>query len=155
MIERQFDGETVNRIVNHPSIYPWICGPAKGHALDLSDLIESGAYIALFGEYGGFLFFKVADGIYDAHSAILPEGRGKWALRAAHQALRMMFDGDAVEILMAAPKGNLAVLSLIRSVKAKHRGKIEDGWVLNGASVDSEIFSLTKTDYEKCQLQHR
>jgi hypothetical protein len=155
VIERQFDANAVNRIVNHPSVYPWICGPLEGHQLDLTGPIGDGTYIALFGEYGGFLFFKVSEGIYDAHSAVLPEGRGKWAFNAAHEALRLMFAGGALEIMMAAPKGNLPVRALIRSLKAKHRGKIEGGWTIKGQPVDSDIYSLTKMDYEKCQSQPR
>jgi len=142
--------ERVNEIVNHPSIYPWVCGPFTG-PLDLSGLVKSGVYIPVFGEFGGYLFFRVADGIYDAHSAVLPEGRGKWAIRMAREALREMFSRDADEILMAAPRGNLAVLTLIRMLKAKYRGKIEDGWVINNHPVSSDIYSITKTDWESCQ----
>jgi len=156
VIERQFDGQAVNRIVNHPSIYPWVCGPLEGQDLDLSGPIGDGSYIALFGEFGGFLFWKLTDGIYDAHSAVLPEGRGKWALGAAREALAWMFHHEgAVEIMMAVPKGNLAVRALVRSLKAKYTGNIEDGWMIDGNSVASDIFSLTKTDWEQCQLQHR
>jgi hypothetical protein len=153
MIARQMSAAVINEIVNHPSIYPWVSGPVNG-PLDLSKLIESGDYVALFGEHGGFLFYRVADVVYDAHSAVLPDGRGRWAIRAAHEALRMMFETDAEEILMAAPKGNLAVLSLIRSLKAKYLGTIDGGWWLKGEPVPSDIYSLTKTDYEKCLSQH-
>lgn len=154
MIERQISASLVNKIVNDPSVLPWVCGPVEG-PLDLTEAIESGNYIALFGEYGGFLFWKVSDGIYDAHSAVLPEGRGKWALRAAHQALSWMFgEGAAAEIMMTVPKGNLAVRTLVRVLKAKPLGKIENGWWLDGKSVDADVFSLTKADWEQCLLQH-
>lgn len=150
MIERQLSAEHVNSIINHPSIYPWICGPIDG-PLDLSGPIQTGDYIALFGEYGGFLFWKLADGIYDAHSAVLPEGRGSWALWAAHNALRFMFDKEnAQEIMMAVPKGNIAVRALVRTLKADFKGRIENGWWFKGRQVPSDIYSLTKMDWEKC-----
>ncbi|MDE2101693.1 MAG: hypothetical protein KGL39_30890 [Patescibacteria group bacterium] len=150
MIDPSISSDRVNEIINHPSIYPWICGPLTG-PIDISPYLKSGDYTALFGEYGGFLFFRVKDGIYDAHSAVLPNGRGKWALRMAREALKIMFDKDAAEIMMAAPNGNLAVLSLIRRLKAKFRGSIDNGWWMDGHPVDADIYSLTKMDWEKCQ----
>lgn len=153
MIERQSSASLVNRVVNDPSVYPWVCGPVTGE-LDLTGPIESGNYIALFGEHGGFLFWKIADGVYDAHSAVLPTGRGRWALDAAKSALNAMFNGDAAEIMMTVPRGNVAVRALVRSVKAKYRGRIEDGWMIGGKPVAADIFSLTKSDWEQCQLQH-
>lgn len=153
MIERQSSAAHINQIVNHPSIYPWVCGPIDG-PLDLTELIDSGRYIALFGEHGGFLFWKLADGIYDAHSAVAPEGRGKWAIEAARKALSMMFMDDAQEIMMTVPKGNVAVRALVRALKAKPVGKIEHGWWIDGHPVPADIFSLIKADWERCLLQH-
>jgi hypothetical protein len=153
MIERK-SAEFVNEIVNHPSIHPWISGPIEG-PLDLTGLIEDGSYIPLMGEFGGFMFWRLSGGVYDAHSAVLPEGRGKWTKEAAIEALHWMFEKEgAKEIMMAAPKGNLAVLILIRSLKAKFRGRIENGWHLKGQYVPSEIYSLTKADFEKCLSQY-
>ena len=151
MIERQVSAARVNEIVNDPSIYPWVCGPLTD-PLDLSDPIETGKYIALIGEHGGFLFWNVAPGIFDAHSVVLPDGRGAWAIKAALKSLRWMFrEEGAVEVMMAAPKGNLAVLSLIRVLKAKFLGTVEGGWWHGGKPVDADIYSLTKTDFETCR----
>lgn len=151
MLSRQESAERVNEIVNDPSIYPWICGPLT-EPLDLTTTIESGNYIALVGEYGGFLFWKIAPGLFDAHSAILPEGRGRWTIKAAKSALDWMFGKEgADEIMMVAPQGNLAVLSLVRVLKAKPRGSVADGWWRNGKPVAANVYSLTKSDYELCR----
>lgn len=151
MMVRQVSAERVNEIVNHPSVFPWVCGPLEG-PLDLSGPIESGDYIALIGEHGGFLFWRIAPGIFDAHSIVLPEGRGRWTIRAAKASLRWMFDeGEAAEIMMAAPKGNLAVLSLIRVLKAKFRGTVEGGWWRDGQPIPADVYSLTKADFEECR----
>ncbi len=151
MIERQRTAEHVNCVVNHPSVYPWVRGPIEG-PIDLTGLIESGNYVALFGEYGGFLFWNMGQGVYDAHSAVLPEGRGKWAVLAAQHALQWMFEKeDAREIMMAVPKGNLAVRALVRVLQAKFRGTIEDGWIQNGKLVPTDVFSLTKMDWQECR----
>lgn len=154
MIERQRSAALVNEIVNHREVHPWICGPIDG-PLDLTQAIEDGSYIALMGEFGGFMFWNMGFGIYDAHSAVIPEGRGKWAIKAAKAALRHMFeDVGAIEIMMSVPKGNLAVLALVRSLKAKFRGRIENGWTLSGVSVPVDVYSMTIADFKQCQLQH-
>lgn len=154
MIERQSSAVLVNEIINHPSIHPWVCGPIKG-PLDVTESIEDGSYTALFGEHGGFLFWKMGGGIYDAHSAVLPEGRGKWAIRSAHEALRWMFEKeDAQEIMMTVPKGNIAVRALVRVLKAKFRGTIESGWWRDGRAIPCDVYSITKMDWEQCRLPH-
>src|SRR6185312_10059007 len=99
------------------------------------------------GEYGGFLFWRVEPGIYDAHSAVLPEGRGPWAIKAACKALDIMFEGDALEIMMVCPKGNIAVLTLVRMLKAKFRGTIEDGWWRDGKAIPADVYSMTRDDW--------
>lgn len=154
MIERQRSATFVNFVVNHPSVYPWICGPVRGE-LDLTKAIESGAYIALMGEHGGFLFWHVRDGIFDAHSAVLPPGRGRWAKQAAKDALQWMFEREgAREIMGCAPQGNVAVLALMRVLKFKHRGAIDHGWIMDGNAVPCEIYSMTKEDWQQCRYSH-
>lgn len=153
MIERQISAEKINLIANDPSVYPWIAGPFEGE-LDFTETIAGDRVIALFGEYGGFIFYRIAEGIYDAHSAVLPAGRGKWAVRTAREALAWMFDKeDAQEVMMAVPHGNVAVRALVRILKANFRGTIEDGWWREGHPINSDIYSLTKSDWEQCQ-QH-
>lgn len=154
MIERQKSAVLVNEIINHPSIHPWVCGPIEG-PLDVTKSIEDGSYTALFGEYGGFLFWNLGRGVFDAHSAVLPEGRGAWAILAAQRSLIWMFDkGGAQEIMMTVPKGNVAVRALVRVLKAKFRGTIENGWWRDGHAIPCDVYSITKTDWEQCQLQH-
>lgn len=154
MIERQRSAVFVNEVINHPSVHPWVCGPIDG-PLDVTESIGDGSYTALFGEHGGFLFWRMGCGIYDAHSAVLPEGRGKWALDAAKDALAWMFEREgALEIMMSVPKGNIAVRALVRRLKAKFRGSIENGWCIGGQMVPVDVYSLTRADYERCRLPH-
>jgi RimJ/RimL family protein N-acetyltransferase len=154
MIERLTSAELINNVANDPSVRPWICGDSDKY-LDFSEAVETGRCIALFGEHGGFLFHHLTDGVFDGHSMVLPSGRGKWALRTVRYAIAWMFEREgAQEIMMAVPQGNLAVFALVRNLKATLRGKIEGGWWLNGQAVDSDIYSLTKLDWEKCQRLH-
>lgn len=147
MIERQITARFVNAVINHETVRPWIAGPLDGY-LDLSGLIESRALIALFGIHGGFLFYPIGRGIYDAHSAVLPAGRGRWALRAAREALDWIFNHEAEEVMMSVPHGNDAVRGLVRLLKAKRRGTIEDGWWLAGRLVSIDVYSVLKDEWQ-------
>jgi hypothetical protein len=132
-IWRGRDPGRINTIVNHP---------------------RAGVRIAFAGDHGCFVFLNLSDGLYEARGTVLSSGRGKWAHAAAKKALRRMFDEEgAREIMMAAPKGNLAVRALIRSLKAKYLGRIESAWFWDGQWVPSDIFSLTKMDFEQCNSQ--
>jgi hypothetical protein len=114
----------------------------------------AGAHLAFAGEHGCFVFLNLKDGIYEARGAVLSSGRGRWAHAAAKEALRRMFEEEgAREIMMAAPKGNWPVRALIRCLKAKYLGRIESAWFWDGQWVPSDIFSLTRTDFEQCNSQ--
>ncbi len=82
---------------------------------------------------------------------VLPDGRGRWAIKAARASLKTMFDDGATEIMMAVPHGNVAVRALVRILRANFRGTIENGWWRDGHPIPSDIFSLTKSDWEQCQ----
>lgn len=147
MIDRQITGRFVNAVINDPSVRPWICGPLEGR-IDLEPLLEANKVLALFGIHGGFLFYHLGHGVYDAHSAVLPEGRGRWALKAAKAALDWVFAHGAEEVMMSVPQGNDAVRGLVRLLKAKKRGIIEDGWWLAGRLVPIDVYSVVKDDWQ-------
>ena len=86
MIEAVDDPEIVNRFVNHPDIHSHFGGAAY---LDLTAAVND-PNVFLFGEHGGFCFSWSAPRTFEIHVAIMPEGRGKWAFRAAAQALEHM-----------------------------------------------------------------
>jgi hypothetical protein len=132
-IWRETDPGRISAVVNHP---------------------RGGARIAFAGDHGCFVFLNLNDGIYEARGTVLLSGRGKWAHAAAKEALRRMFEEEgAREIMMAAPKGNLAVRALIRSLKPKYLGRIESAWFWDGQWVPSDIFSVTRMDFEQCNSQ--
>ena len=112
-LARETDPGRISAVVNHP---------------------RGGARIAFAGEHGCFVFLNLSDGLYEARGNVLASGRGRWAHAAAKELLRRMFEEEgAREIMMAAPKGNLAVRVLIRSLKPKYLGRIEFGLVLGWA----------------------
>src|SRR5947209_10090690 len=128
-IERHFDAKRLNEIVNHPSVYPWVQGAVTGE-LDLSDPISDPRNVLLMGEHGGVVFGWHSPGIYEAHTQVLPEGRGAWSVAMVRAALEWMFTRtDAMEIWTRVPHGNLGARALAKAIGGKFEFRMEKGWV--------------------------
>lgn len=82
MLRRCFDADTINALVNDPSIRPHIGGDGES-PLDLSAAVADRQNVFLMGEHGGFAFTWSAPRTYEVHTFILPEGRGPAALELA------------------------------------------------------------------------
>lgn len=94
MIERTFDARRINELVNHPAVRPFIGGDIA-QPLDLSDAVADPANIFGVGEHGGFAFTWSAPRVYEVHTFILPEGRGRWAADFALTARAWMVENGA------------------------------------------------------------
>jgi hypothetical protein len=57
--------------------------------LDVADRVAETANLFAFGEHGGFAAYWTAPWTREVHTFILPSGRGRWALRAAHEAIEI------------------------------------------------------------------
>lgn len=145
-IERQYDAHNINRVLNHPEVIEWVREYQIGK-LDVTPLIANQANVLLMGEYGGLFFHQLQSGIYEVHTAILPEGRGKWAARMARACLHVMFcQADALEILTRVPKGNLGARALTRMCGFDYeftRPAELRGWVYRQDPISADVFSLT------------
>lgn len=150
MMERHRSAEFVNRVANDPSVFPHICGPFSGE-VDLTPLIENENCIALMGEHGGFVFLYCGDNVYDAHSIVLPSGRGPWALNAAKESLDWIFEYGANEVLMRVPRGNIAVRALVRCLKGKLKFHEKEGWWRGNEKIPADVFSVTAKDWKQCR----
>lgn len=149
MIERIFDGEKINAIVNHPSVYPFVHGNHEG-PLDLGPLLRNHDHVCLADSLGGCLFQQHSQGIYEAHSQFLPEGRGERALSTVREALHWMFTRTgAVEIWTRCPKGNLAARALARAIGGRDEMTVKNGWLQDGEIIPATIFSLTIQEWMK------
>lgn len=147
MIAEIWDAKRIGEVANDPSVYPWVCGETTG-PLDFTEAVKDRNSIFLFGEHGGFVFRNMNGAVFDAHSMVLPSGRGRWALSAAEQALYWMFERtSAQEVTMSVPRGNLPVRALVRRLGALFRGTIENGWYLKGDPVSVDVYSMMKEDW--------
>jgi hypothetical protein len=115
VIELSRDAQFLNSIVNHPAVYPWVCGPLTT-PLDATALVADESNILLRTTHGAFLFLREGPGKYEVHTQFLPEGRGT-ALAAAREAADFMFTRTDCCILttMVDESNRIARLLTLRS----------------------------------------
>ena len=146
-ISRAMDAKFVNRVINDPSVYEWIRGPLTGE-IDVSPLVADISNVLLIGEYGCMLFISQQQGLYDIHTQMLPEGRGKWCLKFTREALRWMFTRTpAVELTSRVPHGNLGALALVRANKMTPEFVLEKGWVYQDKPIPATSYSIRIQDW--------
>lgn len=130
------DAAFLNSVANHPDVRPWL-GTDGASPIDFAPLLARQGTFALVNEHGGFVFVSDDGGAtYEFHTQFLPEGRGREALKAAHEAAQTMFGDIGVEELRTyVPHENRAALGLVRL--AGFRRTHEDGdnsyWALDRA----------------------
>ena len=118
-IGRERNARRLNRVANHPEVRPYIGGPLAGK-LDFTAVVQDPRNILLMSQHGGMVFHQLSPGIYDAHIAVVPEGRGKWALNMTRACFHWMFTRtDALEIMARIPKGNVAARAMATAMGMK------------------------------------
>jgi hypothetical protein len=90
-LERTFDRDWINGLVNDPSIRPSVGGDGKSFA-DLGDVIDNPLHLFLRGCHGGFGLTWSCPRVFEVHTFILPEGRGCWAYQAARDMIVLAKD---------------------------------------------------------------
>lgn len=91
---RIYDAERINYLVNHPEIRPFVGGDIT-KSIDLTASVQNPADIYVGGDHGAFGCSFVCPGVYEVHTFILPEGRGKWACEFAKAALAYVAEQGA------------------------------------------------------------
>lgn len=147
MIEQTASADRINAIANHPDVRRWV-SPEPERDLDLGMAIADPMNIALTGEHGAMLFACLQQGVYEAHTMVLPEGRGRWALSFVQDCLSWVFcRTGAIELMTRVPKGNLAARALARAIHGTYCFTNPDGWAQDGNSIPADIFSLVIQDW--------
>lgn len=141
-ISRQTSATHLNSILNHPEVHPGVALNAE--PLDLTPHIADPNVVALYGEHGGQVYQRLQVGLWEAHSAFVPEGRGEWALAATQQTLKWIFTRtEAVEVITRVPQGNLGARALARAAGLTQDCTLAHGWVRDGKPISADVFSLT------------
>jgi len=97
MIERTYDADRLNYLVNHPDIRPFVGGDIT-QSIDLTSAVANEANIFLNGEHGAFCCSWTAPNTYEVHTLILPAGRGKWAYSFARAGRDEMVRRQALHL---------------------------------------------------------
>ncbi len=116
MLERTFDAERLDRVIQHPAVKPHV-SLGLDEIPSCAPLLADQDNVCLMNEHGGFLFRQFSPGQYDVHTMFLPAGRGKRALDAALEAKRVMFEEyHAHRLVTFVPYGNESALQLALAV---------------------------------------
>lgn len=141
-LQRAFSAKFFNTVVNHPDVRPFVEDPALG-VIDLTEQVAHPKNVLLTGQFGGCMCFQRVPGLYEIHTAILPDGRGPWALAFVKAGSHFMFTKtDAVEIVTRVPHGHPAARSL--SVAAGMHLELTrfDGCMFGGKLTPADIYTL-------------
>lgn len=149
MLERHFTAGRINEIVNHPSIYPNICGTHTG-ILDLTPIAGNPDHVCLVDEYGCVLFIKHQPGIYEFHASVLPEGRGGWMVTASQSSFHWMFTKtDAFELLTKCPYGNIPAKAGAKASGCSFRFTTRPLWPSGDVLVPVDVYSIILQEWVK------
>jgi hypothetical protein len=149
-IERETDAHRFNRIANDPAVDRFVRGYIQGR-MDFTPAVANPNNVLLMGEHGGVLFHQFDPTLYEAHTIVLPEGRGAWTVAMVNAALHWMFTRThAMEIFTKVPRGNKGALGLVRAIHGDRLFTRKDGWVMDLDPIPADIYGLHVTDW----LQH-
>jgi len=146
------DADFLNRVVNHPSVKPYVSLGFKGD-MDLSAIVADPANVFLANEWGGFLLVARPGYVYELHTQFLPEGRGKPAYEAGREGCAYMFTRtDCLRIDTYIQHGHRATERYARAVGFKHWGSAE----IHGHPCYYYVLTLKEwaRGLNLCQQQH-
>jgi hypothetical protein len=122
-MRREFTAQRINKIMNDPSVRPWIALAGDEKELDLTDFLRDLNNILLMTSdgLGGCIFHFRGDGCYEVHIQFLPEVRGKEALRSVQDALQWMFTRTpCMELWTKVPEKNDSARMMARMIHGVH-----------------------------------
>lgn len=150
-LRRSFDAAFINSVINDERIYPWVAYRIPRGTLDLSSLLADERNVLLVNEGGGVFFNWQGPGLYEAHIQFLPSHRGRWAFRAARNAVEWMFQNTAAQTLMAViPRTHLGSQRVAKSAGFRATGHINpNACPTPSGLVDGLEFILTRRTYRE------
>jgi hypothetical protein len=146
-IQRVFDAEKINAVLNHPSVRPDIAEVMTG-PIDVSAGVTDTKNVLLMGEYGGCFCVHVMPGVYEVHTQSLPEGRGRWIADFVRAASDWMFTRtDAYEIVTRIPVKHRAARMLSRYAGMKYEMTRPNECRWRGELQGCDIYSFRIQDW--------
>jgi len=149
MIQRQTDAAFINQVLNHPKVRPYVASANEG-VIDITPAVENKLNVLLMGEFGGCMFFWVQPGMYEVHTQVLPEGRGKWTKAMTAACVHHMFTRtDCFDIITRVPDGHIAAkaAAIQQGMTHEFTRPAECKWL--GEIVDAHIYSFRIQDWAR------
>lgn len=147
MIERHFNADRINEILNNPAVRPWVANSTDG-TIDLTKTVSDSRNYVLVGELGSVVFLFVGEGIYECHTQVLPRGRGEWTRKLTEACARYMFTKtDAYEIMTRIPAGHIAAKAAAEAQGMRFEFTRPNGIVFRDRVVDCHIHSFRLQDW--------
>lgn len=111
-VRRTLCPASINAAANHPEVRPWLGEVAMG-PLDFAPLVSDPANVTMANDSGAFLGHKIGAGVYEIHSAFMPEGRGRLRAETARGLLFLFTATDCQRVVTKVPACNprAAILS--------------------------------------------
>jgi hypothetical protein len=145
-LSRETTPGRVNAILNHPAVRPWVANGSE--PLDVTAQIANTRNVFLFGEHGGVGFLQSQPGVYEAHTQVLPEGRGEWTREMTEAAVGFMFTcTDAYEITTRIPAGHIAAKAAAEAQGMRFEFTRENGVMFRNRTVDCHVYSFRVQDW--------
>lgn len=115
MIRREHDPAIVNRIASDPSVRPFVCHHDR--EIDFSPVMDA-CVVLTNGEDAMAIFEQTAEREWQAHTFVLPTGRGRKAIETGKKMLAYMLANHADRIWGATPLNNRAARWFNRQIGA-------------------------------------
>jgi hypothetical protein len=147
-IERTFDPESVNAILNHPTVLPAITLPGRAGPIDATALIMDTHNVFMLAPGGCIAFVRQEPGVYEVHTNFLPEYRGRNAIRSSQAAYHWMFTHTDCMILQTkVPAPNVAADMFCKIVGATKEFVRKGIWPTEKGFVDLAFWQLHYHDW--------
>lgn len=146
ILRRETNPTRVNDLLNHPSVRPWIANGSD--RVDVSQQVMDEKNLFLFGEFGGVGFIFIQPGIYEAHTQVLPEGRGAWTRDLTESCVKYMFTRtEACDIITRVPSGHVAAKAAAEAQGMRLEFTRSNGVMFRNKIVDCHILSFRIQDW--------
>lgn len=146
------DLEYVNYVITHPSIYPFVSddGSPPVGSFDASNTLKlEGIYFmkpVIDNKEIGLFFLHPWNTIcYEVHTCILPEYRGKMAVRACKELKDYMFSNTpCMKIVTHIPVNNKPAQILATQAGMEKEGINSASFLKDGVVIDQLLFGIRK-----------
>ena len=143
------DFKRINKILSHGKVYPYIVDDYSAQEppedFGLQFLKEPLIKVLMPNEHCVFILTPLLNTVYIVHSNVLPEGRGKTAIKAGRRAARWMFNNTkCVSLISFTPADNKVALMFSSLVGFKRIGIIEKSFKKGNIYYDQIITGLLK-----------